>query len=157
MTIVANNLIQFFAAGTVQPLGTVAGTIAGGAYSTALTELDVTADNVPYATFVIAVTYGTPAAADEKIELHLRRMNIQGANDEQVPALATGYGANTKAGEVAVSNIGTIQYLPLVVNLQPFLIKAQQTLEPYLFNASTQTINAGAALFADLKTYGGKP
>ncbi len=163
MTIVTNDVVWKHGAAGVISLGTTGASLADDNFTPAadfsnIVVADVT--GVLAFAFVLTYTPGSAPAAGAGIELHLRRLNIDGTEDEPQPALTPEYTGALAGTFSTVAGTG-IQRVPLVisnVDKPTWTPTESQTLEPYLRNklGGSIAINAGAELKYQIVTPGYK-
>jgi hypothetical protein len=95
-------------------------------------------DDTEKATIDISVTFATAPTAGDTIRLYMRKLNINGTNDESTP---DDDNQMSYVGSVAIDNVTSAQYFAVEVDL--VAVKSSQQYEFYLANNADQTISAG--------------
>jgi hypothetical protein len=148
MTIGTDSAIEFF--GTQDTLGTTSAAVADAAFSIA-GDLStwVNDDDAPQASVILLANFSVAPDANSVINLYLRPLNIESANDQDVPDANF---QHTYVGSFPLNDVTTAQYINIQIPLPNN--QTSQNYEFYVENQSGQSLPAGWDIFVTPKTIG---
>jgi hypothetical protein len=148
MAIATGSAIEFF--GTQDTLGTSSAAVANGAYSIA-SDLStwVNDDDAVSASVTLLVNFSVAPTASTSVNLYLRLLGVQGANDGTVPDANF---QHTYVGSFPLNDSTAAQYITIDIGLPN--AETSQNYEFYVENSSGQSLPAGWDIYVTPKAIG---
>ena len=148
MAISTDASIEFF--GTQDDLGNTSSAVTNNSFSAAADLVEWTNDDdAMVGAMILEATWSVAPTANTSVTLFAQLMNIQSANDMEVP---TANFQHVVLGDFPVKNITTIQRVPIDIALPN--TATSQVYQFFIRNNSGQTISAGWKLLITPKAVG---